>query len=237
MKFRHFFVCILLILITFAFAACRKEVKPDLTDEYGNSSVSDDSVPLSQIITKAYSLQELTDFFGEVSANETCTMEQSAGTPDLTFETVNQKYPAECLRKNGYSVYKVAEGGCFYVFWANELNSLSNQDADATERTAIPYFTAYISSLRSADDFDSIREGSSTAADVAEIDPAFELVLLMSSKTASYSLLNDGSILEICYYDGQGFTSGSDLVVKSKQLIEKELCPARLATILESDLP
>ena len=206
-------------------------------EEYMNNLVSDDSISLSQLITKEYPLQELTDFFGEISSNETCAMNPSESTPALTFEAVNREFPIECLRKNGYSVYKVAEGGYFYVFWVKEFNPFPNQENSATNPTVAPYFTAYISSLRSADDFDSIREGSSTAADVAKIDPAFELVFLLSSNTASYSLLNDGSVMEICYYDGQGFSSRSDLIVKSKQPIEKALCPAKLATILESDLP
>lgn len=237
MKYRHFFACVLLILAAFVLAACREEAKPDMYDEYMNNLVSDDSIPLSQLITKEYSLRELTDFFGEVSSNELCVMNQSESTPALTFEAVNQKFPIECLRKNGYSVYKVADGGYFYVFWAKEFNPFPNQENSTINPAVTPYFTAYISSLRSADDFDSMREGSSTAADVAKIDPAFELVLLLSSKTASYSLLNDGSVMEICYYDGQGFSSRSDLIVKSKQLIGKALCPAKLATILESDLP
>ena len=99
------------------------------------------------------------------------------------------------------------------------------------------YFTAYISTLKKAEDFDSLQEGFNTAEDVAKIDPAFELTFLLSSKTPSYSLLDDGTIMEICYSCNDSLVSRSDLIVENKEVISKENCPSKLASVLSTDLP
>lgn len=72
---------------------------------------------------------------------------------------------------------------------------------------------------------------------MAKIDPSFELTFLLSSKTPSYSLLDDGTIMEICYSQNGRLTSRSDLIVESKQVCSKEKCPSKLAKIMTTDLP
>ena len=141
-----------------------------------------------------------------------------------------KKISYECLRKNGIFFIKLVKE-IFHVFWLKLLIFLSKTD-DATV-----YFTAYISSMKKAGDFDSLKEKFSTAEDVAKIDPAFELTFLLSSKTPSYSLLEDGTIMEICYSMKDGLVSRSDLIVESKKVISKEKCPAKLASVLSTDLP
>jgi len=45
------------------------------------------------------------------------------------------------------------------------------------------YFTAYFTLLKNASEFDSIKEGISTAEDVSLIDPSFELNFTMSKES------------------------------------------------------
>ena len=225
-------VTILLTIIAF-FAACQYEGEVNISDEYVKGFIADNSKLLSEILTKEYSLRELKSFFGEVPPNELNAFGKNNNEANLSINNVNKKFPIECLRQNGYSVYKVSDGGYFYVFWVKTLNPFSDVKTD----DATVYFTAYISSMKKAGDFDSLQEKLSTAEDVAKIDPAFELTFLLSSKTPSYSLLEDGTIMEICYSMKDSLASRSDLIVESKKVISKEKCPAKLASVLSTDLP
>lgn len=99
-----------------------------------------------------------------------------------------------------YTVYKVNEGGFFYVFWSLLDDTNDDNPTDKSFNDAQVYFAAYLKSLRKADGFDSIKAGISTAWDVSEIDQAIELSFLFSSGVRSFSLLEDGSkSKEICF--------------------------------------
>lgn len=211
-----------------------------MTEEFVQGFVADDSKLLTDILTKTYELQELKDALGQTPPNETLAYGKSDNTIGLTISNINEKFPIECLRKNGYSVYKISTGGYFYVFWMKSFNPFP-EDKSNFEPDATVYFTAYLSpsSLRKATDFVSIKEGVSTAEDVSQIDPAFELSFLMSSGIRSYSLLVDGSIMEIWYENNGQIESRKDLVVKSKNVLSKgsSLAASKLANILSKDLP
>lgn len=235
MKIKYFAIIATLIAIILTFTACKNGEINEMnnSEEFVKGFIADDSKPLSTIITKEYSLQELKSFFGEVPPNEINVFGKNDMETNLTINNVNKKFPIECLRKNGYSVYKVSDGGYFYVFWVKSFSpsqSLKSEDA-------VVYFTAHISSLKKPGDFDSLQERFSTAEDVAKIDPAFELTFLLSSKTPSYSLLDDGNVMEICYSWNGRLVSRSDLIVESKQVISKDKCPSKLASIISTDLP
>lgn len=235
MKMKCFVISATFIMMMLIFTACQNGGigKMNESEEFVKGFIADDSKPLSTIITKEYSLQELRSFFGEAAPNELNVFGKNNNETDLTINSVNERFPIECLRKNGYSVYKVSDGGYFYVFWDKSFDPLHNSKSD----NATVYFTAHISSLKKAGDFDSLQEGLSTAEDVAKIDPAFELTFLLSSKTPSYSLLDDGTIMEICYSYNDGIESRSNLIMENKRVISKEKCPSKLATVLSTDLP
>ncbi|MDR1735813.1 MAG: hypothetical protein LBR85_02955 [Oscillospiraceae bacterium] len=192
---------------------------------------------LSSILTKSYSLGELRDLLGEVPPTENYPSENPRV---LRFRQINQKMPVECFRqiddKGRYSVYKVSEGGYFYVFWNIAYSHTS--DIDFIFEDYVVGFTAYLPfPVRlEAKDFDSIAIGLSTAEDVSLIDSAFELCFLMSGHLPSYSLLDDGSVMKICY-DFKKLESRSDLVVISKEVVSKDDTVSKLALVLSKDLP
>lgn len=101
------------------------------------------------------------------------------------------------------------------------------------------YFTAYLPTPidLSADDFETIMPNSSTAADIGRIDPNFELSFLLSSRIVSYSLLEDGTVIQICYdFDGTLETK-EDLTVTSKEILLAADTSSRLAAVYYYDLP
>jgi hypothetical protein len=113
----------IILVSAFLFAACQREGETSMSGEISMTKelvedfIADDSKALSELLTREYALQELKSFFGKVFTNETLVLGEENDAKYLTINTVHQKYPIECLRTNGYSVYKVREGGYFYVFW------------------------------------------------------------------------------------------------------------------------
>ncbi len=188
---------------------------------------------LSDVLTDEYAIEDLADFFGRASTNEVYSGSKPLG---VRIAAANEKFPIECLRQTDrgtlYSVYKVKEGGFYYVFW------IKITDGDITPIDWKVYFTAYLpTSIKlTQNDFNSIIPNSSTAEDVAVIDPNFELTFVLSSCTPSYSLLEDGSIMEICY-DWKKLESRADLIVTSKEIVSRDVAVSRLATVYPYDLP
>ncbi len=190
---------------------------------------------LSDILTDEYAIEDLAEFFGRASENEEYSGSKSL---DVRIAAANEKFPIECLRQTDsgslYSVYKVKEGGFYYVFWIIINDS---EDYNKTVDWSV-YFTAYLpTSIKlTQDDFNSIIPNSSTAEDVAVIDPNFELCFYLSRAIVSSSLLEDGSVMEICY-DLEKLGSRADLIVTSKEIVSRAVATSRLAAVYPYDLP
>ena len=215
------------------------DVPSKFVQEYG----IDNSTPLSSMLKNTYELQNFLDYFGQISPNENIMYGLTDNGEHLLINNVNSRFPVECVRQNGdlsyYSVYKVSEGGYFYVFWSRAVDSLWVAESKQPHSNAAAYFTVYISTLKNASDFNSIKPRVSTAEDVAQIDPAFELSFLMSSGPRSFSLLDDYTVLEVQYTHSNKVTSRKDLLVESVSILQKEvaLSASYLASISLDDLP
>lgn len=239
MKIKIFKLFSIIIIISILFTSC-KNGEINMKEEFVQGFIADDSKSLANLLTRTYKLQELKDFFGEIPPNESSVYEMD-DHEILTINNVNNKFPIECLRREGYSVYKVSEGGYYYVFWLKFIELKDPNQVIAPNQTlddANVGYAAHISSLKNASDFDSIKEGINTAEDVSKIDPAFELFFLFSHGTYSYSLLEDGSIMSIFYENPNNLKSRKDLVVKRKAVVSKEEAShSYLSQILPKDLP
>lgn len=196
-----------------------------------NEYVMDDTKALESELTKEYDLNELKSFFKGSNTNESIGFGSTALA--LTYSEVNKKFPIKILRTGGYSVYKVSQGGYFYVFWikpfVTDTSQLNNEPS--------VYFSAYLSSDISLDLFNSLTPGISTAEDVCRIDPSFELSFLNSNGIFSYSYLNNKTILQI-EYTYQGNIDGyDDLIIKEKTIVARDSAPTRFSVVLPNDLP
>lgn len=240
LQYRIFLTVSIIAMIFLLFAACNdsaeKEDKVKLTETFFQEFVADDSKALSDSLTNAYSLQELRTFFSDCSVNEDIGFGKSDNVTTFTISEVNQQFPIEVLRTNGYTVYRVDEGGYFYVFWSESFSA--DSDAENPERLEpIVYFTAYLSSPMETDAFDVLEDGVSTAQDVYLIDESFELSFLVSNGIYSYSILDDNSIMQIEYISGSEIKDRNDLTVKGKTVCPRETVQSSLASILSEDLP
>lgn len=200
------------------------------SEEYYKQYGADNVALLEEKLTTSYDIEVLDNFFKNCQCNVNVGFE--GRTETLYFDDVNKKFPVEVIRSNGYSVYKVNQGGYFYVFWEECY------DAETYEPLAPGvYFTTYIASNLNKDTFKNLKIGISTAQDVKEIDPYLELNLLLSNGIYSFSFLNENEIMRIKYADSQNLNEYNDLVVESINLVSRENMSSVLSTILPMDIP
>ena len=217
---------------------------PTQTSSFRHKFIVDNSIPVENALTTTYMLQDLQNFFGNISQNEILLgYSLPENKSALTFDSVNETFPIECFRQNHagyYSVYKVDEGGYFYVFWRVFYTIGAAADYYPKVECANVYFTAYLSPSRNLieSDFDSIKENISTAHDVSLIDPEFEVTAYTPNAVIlSYSLLSDRSVLQIMYGEDTGeIRSRKELVVKSKEIISTGKV-SLLYSVFSEDLP
>lgn len=230
-KTRVSFAIILICVAALLFSSCEsKKEEGDMSDMFFGEYVTNDTETLESGLTKEYDLNELRAFFKGSNANENIGFGTTA--PALTFSEVNDKYPVEVLRTGGYSVYKVSQGGYFYVFWIKPYVDDTNQSSEPSV-----YFSAYLPSDISPELFDSLTPGISTAEDVRKIDPSFELVFYFSNGIFSYSYINDETVLQIAYEQQENINGYDDLIVKEKKIVARTSAPTKYSTVLSSDLP
>lgn len=236
MKIKHIFsIFLILTLVTSFFTACdkRESANMKLVDGF----ITDNSPRLADLNMHKYEIQELKAFFGEYSINENMIFGAPEAEPDLTINNVNRKFPIECLRFNNdcyYTIYEVKSGGYFYVFW---IKSFSPESTDSDTSSVRVCYSAYLSSLKNESLFGTLRDGISTASDVFLIAPSTEISFLRSSGTYSYSLLDNGKLMQIEYTLKSDIKNRDDLIVKEKKVISKINSGSNLSAIISSDLP
>lgn len=225
--------CVLIICLCAIFAAlwgCSNKEKTvalncDSVDDYATN----DMIALTDVLTKEYDLEELKTFFENSFLNEGNSINPSL-TP-LTFDEVNSKFPVEIIRSKGYSVYKVIQGGYFYVFWVKSF------DPETELNFRSVYFSAYLPSSISVESFDVLIPGVSTAEDVSKIDSSFELSFLDHISVFSYSYIDDATIMQIEYTYGESIDGYDALIVIGKETVARNAVPSRYSVILSDDLP
>ncbi len=178
------------------------------------------------LITREYSLHELTDYFGMDAHSEGGYHTFLQNTQNI--DNVDKKFKIECTRHDDgwhYTVYKVKEGGRYFVGWGrSSLGSF------------IVFDTIYINKIMNIKDFSSLQPGKSTYGDVIDIDLSTELDLKRSCGIFSYNLLNDGSILEIAYTKTGNECYEDNLIIESIEVEEPDYRPGLLGGIFKQDL-
>ena len=171
-----------------------------------------------------YDILEIKEFFEGATTNDITIKPQKR----LYVYNVDVKFPLEFL-ENGYTAYKIKQGGFFFVEW-----SLSWNEEKQQARRKV-YCTTYIKENLSENAFDSIHPGISTAADVEDIDPYFIINCWMSSGVYSYSYLNKDWVMEIEYEIG--YQDHTNMIVKKIQKIPRESASCIFGVISDDFLP
>ena len=218
---------------------------------YYSDFIIDNSTPLSEGITKEYSLEELMDLFAG-RGSDSPNFDGNA----LKITEVHQKIPIEVLRSGDhivlpssehnsdnvpvcYTVYKVKDGGYYYVFWTTPY-VLEQEGTIGQSKEPIVQFSAHLSSELREETFDVLEIGVSTAEDVVKIDAAVEFCTYLSSGIVSCSVLNDEEVVMIRYTEIDRKGNGcwyDNLVVESVSIITRESAPTSFQYVLLKDLP
>lgn len=210
-------------------SSCNERNYDNMEIEFLNNIPINNIMDVKSIKNSEYSLSQLNAYFGEYSLQELSVFDVENNKEELEMKKVNAKFPIQFLRNNKgcyYSVYKVKEGGYYYVFWSiRDDKSLFVSD------------TFHIDNLKEKSDFNSIEIGSSTYDDVYSIDPSSELILILSNGVYSYSLLVNGELLEI-EYNYVDIKNRKDLIVQNINTVSKDSpIPTFLQYIFSEDLP
>lgn len=203
--------------------------------EFPANHIIDNTTPISELCKNSYALADLYSYFGDVSPNEALTFGSLEVHDLLVFNEVDSCFPIECIRQSGpvcfYSVYRVNEGGYFYLFWGRTAN-VSQYDPVVSMTTYIPF-------LPSRNDYRFVQISIDTGNTIANISTAVEFNFAASSAICSYTLLDDGYILETRYKCATQISSLEDLVITSMRVLPKHDAQAAsyLAWIKGDDLP
>ncbi|MBQ7916352.1 MAG: hypothetical protein IJ315_06150 [Firmicutes bacterium] len=185
----------------------------------------------NEVQSVGYELRELKEFFEGKNTN--VPQEMGGAVVPLRFSDVNAEFPTEIVGK-GYSMYKVKEGGYYYVFWRKTYRSTETMARENVE----VMFSAYIPVSQEESMFDTLEAGISTATDVSIIDPAFYINLVMSSGIYSFSYLNHENVLGIKYYDVSGKIDGyDDLIIEEIFILPRNQAPCVYSRLKSKDLP
>ena len=229
-KYLFAFGCVVVCFIALLITSCGEKAEEEKDMHFFGDMYFNDDVALEDALTKEYDLDELKNFFGEVHYNEEALRGEDVTI--LSLSEVHSRYPVEVIRTGRYSVYKVKQGGYFYVFWTRLVNYPTGIEVEPLVK-----FTTYIVSNNSVGLFRDIRVEGSTAEDVKNIDPHAEMIFSLSHAIYSYSYISDRRIMQIKYGVLGHLKDYDDLIVIEKKIIKRELSWFCYSKILSSDLP
>lgn len=197
----------------------------------------DNRAELSTLVSEEYSIKDIQSYFKATYSNEREYFNELGTLADQKdlMDSVNKTFKIECLRKslyNYYTVYKVKEGGHFFVFW---------QHANSKDYVISSF---YMPNVKTLEEFKTIKEGKSSFEEVKKIDPSVELNTSLSSGIYSYCLLDSGDVLSIKFdmyklqdIINQGKTiTRRDLIVGNKEVKSRETSNF-IEQIMNKDLP
>ncbi len=207
-----------------------EDIQEGVNAIYPEGFTVDDTSLLDDVLKAEYDLKELKDFFQSRCANS--ILENKGGI--MYFDEVNEMFPIEIIRPQGYSVYKVSQGGYFYVFWSKGVCMVE----DEKQFRPVVYFVAHLESQVEEAKLETLKKGKSTANDVRKLDLEVEFNFARSCGTFSYSYLNKDEIMEIEYtISDKGLDNYDDMVIKDITIIPRTEGSTRFKSILEKDLP
>ena len=221
-------VLIISLMLTLFLASCdtesNKNNEIETTNFISNQYEYDDDTPLEEMLVVSYDLHTLNDFFEPHVLDRELDEKES-----LSFDEVNENYPVKVIRTGDYSVYKVRQGGYFYVFWNSIVDMSGNVLNHAVSNTL------YISSVRDRNDFfKKINPGKSTLKDLAEIDPYYYLNRFMSHGIYAFSFLNKDEVVK---YTCEFITSENKIVIGYISTEALESSTAIFRVIQDNDFP
>lgn len=163
----------------------------------------DNDTPLDRLLTREYGLDEISEFFGIKTYKETDFYDPYIyNSEEYTMDMVNERFPIECLRGGKryyymeysddecfYTVYKIKEGGYFYLVWLTY----------GEDNIVRPVEGYYIKELAPAEEIHNLKMYENTYEDVLKIAPDSTTFCETSSTYSITPLDNDMTV--VTYYE------------------------------------
>ncbi|MBR4768006.1 MAG: hypothetical protein IK088_03415 [Lachnospiraceae bacterium] len=194
-----------------------------------------DAVDLSSTLVVSYPLQDLMNFYWQdpekfwAELNNPSAIDY-AQINQITIAEAEKRFPIAVIRTSGYTVYKVTEGGCFYVFFVDKDYQSVSSNSDPSRVVASTCY--YIPKQNLFSRYFMIKIGD-TISKVKQIDP-FITVEHTSATRRSFVYLNSQKVLIL--YLQYNETLEDDYEIIEKRIINRKDSLTRLALILDEDL-
>lgn len=207
----------------------------EVIGEENGVKLPDNETPLETYDLTAYPLAELQNFFYPYTTDLINILDIEYKHSDYIPDLVNDHFPIQCMRRidfvygNGtsatrfYTVYKVEEGGYFYVFW------------NIYDGSPMIIYSGYLSKVTDIEDYDALIMNKSSFDDVYAIDPSADF-RIGGSGPRSYHLLTTGELLKI-EYEYTRLSDTDDLIVTGMEVLPEDNDIGYLAQVYEGDLP
>ena len=201
--------------------------KKDKSNEIKNL-VQEDNIEFEE-----YSIVDLENTFGKHSIRTGLVLDmldyrKNYFIRDINY--INSIFTIQLYKKRkpglSYSVYKVKEGGYYYIFYGTDYDE---QELYITEKY-------YMNKFKTEKDFESIKEGN-TIYDVLEIEPQIIFGNHYGSGPKSFNILDDDKVLMISYEFKIKIVDGKEVYyVKNKEVYDRKDTYI-LGSILDEDMP
>lgn len=230
------FVILLFSLLSLLFISCT--VAPPK-----NTTIESDKE-----LTVSYSLADLESFIKDRIA-ESALFFDDESHPPLFYSELDEQFPVEVLNPGndgvimGYTVYRITEGGYYYVFFGHgaPVDAPSHSSADCSDKEhMLVYNCAYYGALNKKSDFKSLKVGVSTAEDVLKIDPNAQWRSFSARGRVSSSLIRNNQVVEITYTNiepGKTPIEPCQLVIKKIEIVPIEQSSSYFYNVPVGDLP
>ena len=232
-------IAAMVIILTAVFSLLRQESIPPIWQEIPQETdwvltelfvekgihINNES-SLNDLLTREYSLSEMDLFFRNDSDG------------GLSLDSVESFCPVEVLRENDsifYTVYKVKEGGYWYLFWGTIFN-YDPISFETIPKCPFVASTIYLKDIKDASTFNALNIGQSTSKEVFEIDPYLEWDPFGSYATYSYSILNKDLMAVVQYVD-EGAPKKEEHVIELVFFVHRTDWDCFSARIMNCDLP
>lgn len=221
------------------------------TDQHSSFNEQSKEVPLEELLTESYSIIQLQNYFGPYCTTAENNWHGIVENMDIyKYKNIVEVFPNGCIRTfqhedrvsgKMYLVYKVSEGGYYYLDLGSFSDTNSYYNYPETEKRSAS-FMIYVPEkpMLTIEDFEKLEIGVNTAEDVGKLDISSQFFFGMGRGVASWHLLSDGNIVEIMYTEDDIFHEShlrTNLYINSIEVMDAQERAIFLSQINPNDLP
>lgn len=189
----------------------------------------DNTNNIGEKIKNAYSIMDFEKYFGKYSLGVYHAGFRERETEgSLKIKDIEKQFAVEIIRsskKMHYTVYRIKEGGYYYIFWFN-----------GTDNEIYAFDTFYISSSNYVSDISKYKK-IQNIDELLALYPYTEIEIKADYGSDSYNIMSKSELVSIKYdyLKGKGYYTVREITTLDRN--DNKLAWTMLSAILERDLP